>query len=290
MTLGRGARKPVGAAVWAALLVLTLGACELAAPSTASDASDPPSTGEVSDGPAGEKSKPRAKDHKGDDGQSRDGGRRGDRGGSDGAGGGGGSAGSGGKTRRGTTAVVVRVVDGDTVELGNGETVRIVGIDTPEVGECGFDRASQRMAALVLGKQVRLTRSDEDRDHYGRLLRYIDVGAVDVGLRLIKEGLAIARYDSRDGYGFHPREPRYVAADKRSKPLCPVRAAQPATRGGRGSTGDSVGAGCAPGYAPCVPAFPPDLDCADVNGPVTVTGSDPHRLDGDGDGVACEWG
>ena len=34
------------------------------------------------------------------------------------------------------------------------------------------------------------------------------------------------------------------------------------------------------------PFYPPDLDCADV-GPVTVTGSDPHGLDGDGDGVAC---
>jgi hypothetical protein len=30
------------------------------------------------------------------------------------------------------------------------------------------------------------------------------------------------------------------------------------------------------------------VDCADVNGPITVTGSDPHGLDADGDGVACE--
>jgi hypothetical protein len=48
----------------------------------------------------------------------------------------------------------------------------------------------------------------------------------------------------------------------------------------------SADAGCAPGYDPCIPPFPPDLDCPDV-GPVAVSGPDPHGLDADGDGVAC---
>lgn len=46
--------------------------------------------------------------------------------------------------------------------------------------------------------------------------------------------------------------------------------------------------GCASGYSPCVPEYPPDVDCADVGGPVSVTGSDPHGLDADNDGVGCE--
>lgn len=45
---------------------------------------------------------------------------------------------------------------------------------------------------------------------------------------------------------------------------------------------------CDPNYEPCVPPFPPDVDCADVDGPVTVTGDDPHALDADGDASACE--
>lgn len=45
---------------------------------------------------------------------------------------------------------------------------------------------------------------------------------------------------------------------------------------------------CASGYSPCIPNYPPDLNCSDVNGPITVRGSDPHGLDADGDGVACE--
>lgn len=111
------------------------------------------------------------------------------------------------------TAVVSRVVDGDTVELNNGERVRLLGIDTPERGECHAETATQRLATLVQGQRVTLVRDGEDRDHYGRLLRYIDVNGVDAGYTLIQEGLADSRYDSRDGYGFHSREPDYIAAD-----------------------------------------------------------------------------
>jgi endonuclease YncB( thermonuclease family) len=127
--------------------------------------------------------------------------------------------------------LVAHVVDGDTLDLTNGARVRLVGIDTPETGDCHSDTATRRVEKLVLGKRVRLAESDEDQDRYGRLLRYVDIGDVDVGLRLIREGLAIARYDSRDGYGFHPREPRYVAADRRmSQRACapePHPSAQP---------------------------------------------------------------
>ncbi|MEX0983916.1 MAG: PASTA domain-containing protein [Actinomycetota bacterium] len=46
---------------------------------------------------------------------------------------------------------------------------------------------------------------------------------------------------------------------------------------------------CDPNYSgACVPIVSYDLDCADINGPVYVGGSDPHRFDGDGDGVGCE--
>lgn len=178
------------------------------------------------------------------------------------------------------TYLVARVVDGDTVELGNGESVRVVGIDTPERGECGYAEATAHMERLVLGKRVRLGMSDEDRDRYDRLLRYVNIGRTDTGLKQIERGLAIARYDSRDGYGYHSRENRYIAADKATPNLkCPRPKPKPLA---------APAGTCAPGYSPCIPPSPPDLDCADVDGPIHVTGSDPHGLDGDGDGVACE--
>ncbi len=51
--------------------------------------------------------------------------------------------------------------------------------------------------------------------------------------------------------------------------------------------GDGTG-GDAGGNSSGIPAPPPDLDCDDVSGPVAVGPSDPHGLDGDGDGVGCE--
>jgi hypothetical protein len=45
---------------------------------------------------------------------------------------------------------------------------------------------------------------------------------------------------------------------------------------------------CSPHYTPCIPPFPPDLDCSDIGHPVAVIGDDPHDLDADGDGIACD--
>jgi hypothetical protein len=55
--------------------------------------------------------------------------------------------------------------------------------------------------------------------------------------------------------------------------------------------GDTYSAGCDPNYTGCVPDYDEvgDVDCADVDGPVEVIGADPHGLDGDGDGIACEY-
>jgi hypothetical protein len=53
--------------------------------------------------------------------------------------------------------------------------------------------------------------------------------------------------------------------------------------------GNSTGNGCQPGYSPCLPRVA-DLNCADIPAskrPVRVTGSDPYRLDGNGDGWGC---
>ncbi|QIK68546.1 DUF2510 domain-containing protein [Nocardioides sp. HDW12B] len=194
------------------------------------------------------------------------------------------------------TFYVSRIIDGDTIELGNGETVRLVGIDTPEVGECGFEAAAANLSNLVLGEMVSLGESDEDRDSYGRLLRYVDLGDMDAGLRLIKNGRAIAAYDSRDGYGFHPRETVYVANDRGARNLCPMQTGQqapppappsPKPQPLMGGSGGSANGSCTAGYSPCLPRVA-DLNCDDVDGPIRSTGSDPYGLDADGDGIGCD--
>lgn len=90
---------------------------------------------------------------------------------------------------------VARVVDGDTLTLANGERVRLLQIDAPEIGqgEC-YARAS-RTALLQLtpvGSRVTLvTDAALDRvDRYGRLLRYVRRGSVNVNLELVRRGAA----------------------------------------------------------------------------------------------------
>jgi endonuclease YncB( thermonuclease family) len=169
------------------------------------------------------------------------------------------------------TYTVTHVVDGDTVDVSNGERVRLIGIDTPEVGQCGAAAATARTTTDVLGKQVLLTPgATSDRDVHGRLLRYVDVvSGPDVGLDLIESGLAVARYDSRDGYGAHPRQAQYVAADAASPDVCGPAGQLPA---GPGTTYANCAAVRAAGKAPIHPGDP---------------GWDP-KFDGDGDGIGCE--
>ena len=114
----------------------------------------------------------------------------------------------------GERTVVTEVVDGDTVRVQGGRSVRIVGIDTPERGQCGFGPAASNLRRLVEGREVVLVSAARtDTDRYDRLLRYVEVAGVDTGREQIAGGHAIARYDSRDGYGRHAREDDYIALD-----------------------------------------------------------------------------
>jgi micrococcal nuclease len=99
-------------------------------------------------------------------------------------------------------ASVVRVVDGDTVEVridGRDETVRLIGIDTPETVdprspvECFGQEASDHTKALLPeGTEVRLVADVEARDRYDRLLAYVyrDDDGTFVNLALVEDGYA----------------------------------------------------------------------------------------------------
>lgn len=95
-----------------------------------------------------------------------------------------------------TAAVVVHVVDGDTLDVempdGTIERVRPPQIDTPEAGECGYDAATTALEALIMGRKVWLvpTEHGPDRDEHSRLLRAVEIGGLDVGERLLEEGFA----------------------------------------------------------------------------------------------------
>lgn len=106
-------------------------------------------------------------------------------------------------------------IDGDSIRLSNGREVRLLGYDAPEWGTCGFWRSRDRMARLV-ADGVRL-RHRSGTDRYGRILAYVRTrDSRDVGTVMLRRGLAVARYDSRDGYPWHPLEKRYRRLDARN--------------------------------------------------------------------------
>lgn len=98
-------------------------------------------------------------------------------------------------------ARVARVVDGDTIRVrldGREETVRYIGVDTPETKkpgtpvECFGRSASAENERLVAGERVVLVTGVEPRDRYGRMLAYVRRQRDDlfVNERLLQGGFA----------------------------------------------------------------------------------------------------
>ena len=92
------------------------------------------------------------------------------------------------------TKLVTKILDGDTVIIEGGYSVRLLGIDADEKGYPCYKPAKQRLEELVLNKEVYLESDKEDQDQYERYLRYLILDNENVNLRMVKEGLAIARF------------------------------------------------------------------------------------------------
>lgn len=94
------------------------------------------------------------------------------------------------------TAIVKRVIDGDTIELESGLRVRYIGIDTPELPtstkgiECFAKEATEKNKELVEGKTIVMKKDVSETDKYQRLLRYVWIGGIFVNEYLVQEGYA----------------------------------------------------------------------------------------------------
>ena len=108
------------------------------------------------------------------------------------------------------TATVLDVVDGDTVQVllsGSAEDVRLIGLNTPERNECHADEATTALREMVSSGHLRLaTAGPDDRDRFGRLLRYLYVDETLVNLAMVELGHGLATADT------HPRREDFRAA------------------------------------------------------------------------------
>jgi micrococcal nuclease len=206
-----------------------------------------------------------------------------------------------------SSGVVASVYDGDTISLTDGRRVRLVQIDTPELGsgEC-YSRASRKVLLEILPAGSRVTLEVDPRldgvDRYGRLLRYVHRGPLNANVLLVRAGAAAPYFYGRELGKYALRmlaDAQRAKAAKRGlwgacsgTVLDPYRAIDTGVSGPPTKEPPPNGT-CDPSYTgACVPPYPPDLDCADLRerglAPVRSIGSDPHRLDGDGDGIGCE--
>jgi micrococcal nuclease len=100
-------------------------------------------------------------------------------------------------------ATVARVIDGDTIALVGGVTIRYLLVDAPEATDghtdCYGASAARFNADLVLGRVVQLAYDTRCEDRFGRTLAYVTVGGQDVNRLLIERGYACVLYIPPDG-------------------------------------------------------------------------------------------
>lgn len=209
----------------------------------------------------------------------------------------------------GEPATLVSIIDGDTIETSQG-TVRLIGIDAPERGECGYADATGVLETTILVDEtvyLDLPAGQNDQDSYGRLIRYAATEHVDdLGMLLLAEGHAVARYDSSDGYPKHPREGAYREAQRATLQNGRVITTACAKQTADAAAAAPLPAAASPSssgnwwqqYGSCAQLKRNTAGHAtgpfDVNDPAELdiynwfaygTG---HKGDGDGDGLACE--
>lgn len=221
------------------------------------------------------------------------------------------------------SASLVRVVDGDTIDVlveGQQARVRLIGMDAPETNQgplCYGQEASARVEELLrpVRERLLLEKDVSETDRYGRLLRYVwyegGSGRTMLNLELVQQGYArVATFPPDVRY-----EVTFLQAEREARaqqlglwgdcayfgaPLTPtpVPTTEPPPTVDHTAT-TQVPNAASPTASTSLRYDPngPDRDCGDFSTHAEAQaffeaaggpGSDPHKLDGDHDGVACE--
>lgn len=112
------------------------------------------------------------------------------------------------------TAKVIRVIDGDTIEVQikeSKETVRLLGIDTPERGE-GLYQEAKEFLQITQNQTIELLRDWDDEGKYYRKLRYVFYNNRNLNIELVELGLAEVFMEDRLIY-----ENKFLRAEEYAK-------------------------------------------------------------------------
>jgi len=93
-----------------------------------------------------------------------------------------------------TTYFVTQVTDGDTIKLNNGEIIRYIGIDAPELekgeneAQCFAQQAKEINERLVKNKKIRIETDKNEMDRFGRTLAYVYQDDIFINQQLLEQG------------------------------------------------------------------------------------------------------
>ncbi len=186
---------------------------------------------------------------------------------------------------RDTLLLITDQKDGDSWIASDGNEYRLGLVNTPEANEkCGKDAAAFTRQFVASG----FTADVYATDTYGRRVAEVfDSQDRSLNIALARSGLADDRYLAQ----FRHENPTLASALDRAFDGAPVPACRAAAAAvplaQKPTKTTKPNNDCMAGYSPCLPIVD-DMDCPDIGRPVTVTGSDPYRLDRDKDGVGCD--
>ena len=214
---------------------------------------------------------------------------------------------------RDDVTTVSSITDGDTFRTADGTRIRIIGVDTPERGDCYFSEASAHLEDLIPpGTSIRLEHDVERTDRYGRTLAYVYRADDDLFVNLAMAADGYAQQMTIPPNVAHAEDFRVAVAEAReaqrglwsgcAAPVATTVPAPPPTAAPTTAPPPPAAApasgGCHSSYeGTCIPPDVEDADCAggSGNGPhyvqeknVRVVGPDVFGLDSDKDGLGCE--
>jgi endonuclease YncB( thermonuclease family) len=169
---------------------------------------------------------------------------------------------------------VTKIVDGDTLDIGN-VRIRLALVNTPEIGEDGYQDAKSFTALLCpVGSSALADKDDgQPEGSYGRVVAKVTCGHKILNAELLKYGHASILKEFCSVSEF--------AADDWAWEACKSNGNLPK---------DDDEQRCDPYYPDvCIPSPPPDLDCGQVPfRNFRVLPPDPHLFDADKNGIGCE--
>ncbi len=180
---------------------------------------------------------------------------------------------------------ILKIYDGDTLQI-NGYTIRLALTDTPEKTQKGFNEATSFTKKLCpVGSTLLFDQDDKQKiDKFGRVLGKVFCSGKNLNAELLYNNHAkiSKEYCSVSEFSGESWAQKY-GCTKNQEVKSQIQKETP-------KISQSQVKKCDASYPDvCIPPYPPDLNCGDIPYKnFRVVGSDPHRFDGDKDGIGCE--